>query len=463
METTRLVHRLLLLEPLELGYVAAAVPAGHDVRVLDLRLSRWPDWTLGRTLRRWKPDLVGVSGYTHETLAVLKVARRVRSLLPRAFVVVGGHHATVLPGDFNVDSVDAIVRGEGCAPFRAVVEAAAAGRGFAGIPNVLVPGAGFDEKAAAELPRYPDLAEVPTPRRDLWDPKRYWCVWPSEKHPDWASFFPRTALVRTSYGCQMTCTFCVVPRLSGRRHLTRPVESVVREIESIPNEHVYFCDDETFLNGLYARELAEGIRARGIRKKFFAWTRSTTVKRSPELFRLWREVGLDAVFLGFEAASDEELKDISKHSTVVDNERALVALRGMGIAVHAGFMVQAWFTHEDFDRLERYVEGLPQAQVTFTVYTPSPGSQAWNEERSGFVADPVTLHDCMHPLAPTAIPLREFFDRFARLMELGARRNPLRADGIKPRPHEIPRILLAHRAYLRGLRRAYRDYPRHLW
>ena len=35
------LQRFMLLEPLEFGYLAAAVP-GHDVRVLDLRLHRSP-------------------------------------------------------------------------------------------------------------------------------------------------------------------------------------------------------------------------------------------------------------------------------------------------------------------------------------------------------------------------------------------------------------------------------------
>ena len=76
-----------------------------------------------------------------------------------------------LPEDYNLDCFDAIVRGEGCAPFRAIVEAAAGGRDFSGIENVMVPGPGFSAEEAARFPRYPDLATLPLPRRDLWDPR----------------------------------------------------------------------------------------------------------------------------------------------------------------------------------------------------------------------------------------------------------------------------------------------------
>ncbi|MGA2866524.1 MAG: radical SAM protein [Verrucomicrobiota bacterium] len=458
LKTIRKLHPIILLEPLELGYVAAAVPPGHEVRVLDLRLSRWPDHQFARTLRRYQPELVGLSGYTHEATKVKELARAVRRVLPQARIVVGGHHATVLPQDYDLDCFDAIVRGEGCAPFRAIVQAAAGGRALSGIENVMVPGPRFSAGAAARLPRYPDLATLPAPRRDLWDPRPYQCIWPSENHPPGRSIFPQVALVRTSLGCLLDCSFCVVPALSGRRHLTRPPEHVADEIAALPQEHVYFCDDETFLDELHARRLAEVIRQRGLKKHFFAWARSTTVNRRPELFRLWGEVGLDAVFLGFEAIRDAELKQLSKHATVADNEQAHATLRRMGIAVHAGFMVHAGFTRQDFKNLQDYLRRMPPAQITCTVYTPSPGSQAWEEEKTRYICHPFDLHDCMHPLTPTALPLREFYREFAKLSAIGSSRNPLRTSQARFPWREVFRILMAARGYTRALRRAWRDF-----
>ena len=458
LKTILKLQPIVLMEPLELGYVAAAVPPGHEVRVLDQRLSHWADREFVRTLEKYQPDLVGLSGYTHESTKVKELARTVRRVRPQARVVVGGHHATVLPQDYNLDCFDAIVRGEGCAPFRAVVAAAAAGRNFTGIEYVLVPGVGFDSAAAAQMPSYPDLATLPLPRRDLWDPSPYQCIWPVEKHPAGTPIFPQVALVRTSFGCLMDCSFCMVPALSGRRHMTRPPEKVADEIASLKQEHVYFCDDETFLNEPHARRLAEVIRERGLKKHFFAWARSTTVNRRPELFRLWREVGLDAVFLGFEAIADADLAQISKHSTVADNERAHATLRELGIAVHAGFMVNADFSHEDFKNLQEYMKRMPPAQITCTVYTPSPGSHAWYQDRERYVCHPFDLHDCMHPLTPTAIPLREFYQEFGKLSTIGSSRNPLRTNRARFPLRNVARILLAAGGYARTLRRAWRDY-----
>jgi hopanoid C-3 methylase len=449
---------IVLHEPLELGYVAAAVPPGHDVQILDLRLARRPDRQFVRTVRNFQPDIVGFSGYTHESAKVKELARLVRQERPEARVVVGGHHATVLPEDYNLDCFDAIVRGEGCAPFRAIVEATAGSRDLRGIENVMVPGPGFSTEEAARMPRYPELSALPQPRRDLWDARLYRCIWPGEQHPAGETIFPQTALVRTSFGCLMECSFCVVPVITGRRHLTREPDQVAEEIAALKQQHVYFCDDETFLNEAHARRLAEAIRERGIRKRYFAWARSTTVNRYPDLFRRWRDIGLDAVFLGFEAIRDADLEKVEKHSTVADNERAHVTLREMGIAVQAAFMVNAAFTREDFANLQAYLLNMPPAQVSCTVYTPSPGSAAWREERARYICHPFDLHDGMHPLTPTTIPLRQFFAEFAKLSRIGSLRNPLRTSRARVPLLEIFRILLATSAYARALRRAWRDY-----
>lgn len=463
LDTINKLKPLIFLEPLELGYLAAVVPQGHDVRILDMRLSKRPDVEFVKALNEYVPDIVGISGYTHEASKVIELSKTARKLLPKSLIVVGGHHATVLPHDYNIDSIDLIVRGEGCKPFRAILERAIGGKGFDGIQNVVQPGTKFSNEEAARKPVFPDLESMPFPRRDLWDKSIYKCVWPTESHPDWQTIFPPVSLVRTSYGCVMNCSFCVIPTLSDKTHLTRPPEKVAEEIAGLKVDHVYFCDDETFMNTEHIKSVAEEIQARGIKKRYFAWARSTTVNRKPELFRLWRSIGMDAVFLGFEATTDEELKNLSKHSTVSENEKAHKLLREMGIAVHAGFMVSPDFTEDDFLRLKNYVKRMPPAQVTFTVFTPSPGSPAWFDEKDKFVGNPYELHDCMHPLSLTKMPLRRFYKHFASLVSEGGKKNTLRNPGMKIPPVDIIKVVFASFMYGRSLKKAYRDFPVRLW
>lgn len=453
------LQTFMLLEPLEFGYLAAAV-AEHEVRVLDLRLNRFPLRAFKRMLRRFRPDVVGFTAYSHESSAVKDLARTVRERLPRARIVVGGHHATSVAPDFDLPQFDAVVRGEGCEPFRELVTRTALGKDFLGIENVLVPGPAFDPAAARGWPRPTDPAKLPRARRDLWSKDSYYCIWPAEKLPVLQSVYPSVAMMRTSWGCYMKCSFCVVPHLSDGKHVPREVSDVVDEIESLETDYVYFSDDENFINAKFAMAVAEEIERRGIRKRYFAWTRSTTVNRSPELMRKWHEVGLDGIFIGFEFIDDADLKAHSKAATVKANEQALETLRDLDIVVHAAFIIRSDYTEADFDRLRAYVQAMPPSQCSFTVFTPIPGTAEYAQ-----YADQITVenaydyHDCMHPILPMSLSLEEFSRLYARQVVEGIRKTPLRVNHHLAPPRDMLRVWWADRRYGRSYARLYRDYP----
>ena len=139
-------------------------------------------------------------------------------------------------------------------------------------------------------------------------------------------------------------------------------------------------------------------------------------------------------------------------------------LRRLGIACHAAFMVRPEYGHAEFRRLRDYVGAMPPAQCSFTVCTPSPGTPDYEAARPAFwCGDAYDLHDCMHPLTPTALPLREFSALLARQIGEAGRRNPLRVERHLTRPWELARIVHADRHYQRAFRELYRDYPRALW
>jgi len=458
------LQRFQRLEPLEFGYLAAAIPADHEVRVLDLRLYRFADYVFQRELARFRPDLVGFTAYSHESGAMKRLAAIVRRLLPKARIVVGGHHATVAPADCNIPAIDYIVRGEGCAPFAALVAALNRGEEPEGDASLLFAGERFDQEAAETWPRYPDPATLPIPRRDLWDSRHYYCVWVCENPRNWQVLFPRVAMARTSYGCKMTCSFCIVPFLSGKTHQPRLADVVAEDLARIEADHVYFADDENFIDEQFGFELAEALAKRGVKKRYFAWARATTILHYPELMRRWKEIGLDGVFVGFEFVTNQELKAVHKGGTVSHNERAHDTLRRLGIACHAAFMVRPEYGHAEFQRLRDYVNAMPPAQCSFTVCTPSPGTPDYVAARPAFwCGDAYDLHDCMHPLTPTALPLREFSAAFALQVREAAWRNPLRVERHPIRPWELARVIAAERHYNQAFRELYRDFPRELW
>jgi radical SAM superfamily enzyme YgiQ (UPF0313 family) len=108
---------VFLFEPLALEYVAAAVSADHEVKILDQRI----DDTVAQTLDDFQPDVVGFTGYTVHVNQIRRLAEQAKAWNSEVLTVVGGHHATVAPRDFESSHVDLVVVGEGIDSFREVV------------------------------------------------------------------------------------------------------------------------------------------------------------------------------------------------------------------------------------------------------------------------------------------------------------------------------------------------------
>ncbi|MDF1666367.1 MAG: cobalamin B12-binding domain-containing protein, partial [Planctomycetota bacterium] len=72
----------------------------HDVRILDMRLEA--DLVYNEVLCEFEPDFVGTTSMTtdcYQAKALLNVARS--TLGPDVFTIVGGHHPTLAPEDFE--------------------------------------------------------------------------------------------------------------------------------------------------------------------------------------------------------------------------------------------------------------------------------------------------------------------------------------------------------------------------
>ncbi len=94
------LEMLTFVEPLGLICVAGGLEeAGHRCRIHDLRIDGEERGLAD--CRTFDPEVVGLQcNFTTERRRALRLARRVRRELPRAFVVVGGHDASRDPAWF---------------------------------------------------------------------------------------------------------------------------------------------------------------------------------------------------------------------------------------------------------------------------------------------------------------------------------------------------------------------------
>jgi radical SAM superfamily enzyme YgiQ (UPF0313 family) len=266
--------------------------------------------------------------------------------------------------------------------------------------------------------------------------------------------------MRTSVGCPRRCSFCVVHYLAHGRYIQRTPEEVADEIASIPEDYIYFVDDEMFIIPQRAEAIANLLLERGIRKQYISWARSDTICAHPGLFKLWRRAGLQVVYVGLESFEEDALKDFNKGVSAETNRRAVEILREIGIVLHSALIVNPAFTKEDFLRLHRTIDAIAPAEMSFTVLSPSPGTEFWKETRARFIApDPYAFYDCMHTLLPTRVPMKDFYRYFALLYLHGFRRNPWRAHRIRVPARDFLRLMWHGMLTGFSLHRLWRDYP----
>jgi radical SAM superfamily enzyme YgiQ (UPF0313 family) len=464
--TSRWLQTMLLLEPYAQELIAGAVHPPHQVRICDLAVAKRPLAEFRRTLLEFSPDFIGFGGFSGQFRTNRELAAIARELAPRALTCLGGIHASSIPADCKLpDLFDLVVRGDGVSAMKAILAAMEAGQPLPESEWVLPTASlNFDRLAALPPPPiHPDGINT-RPRRDLVDMDQYFCICYGEPGTRAKTLFPRIACVRTSVGCPNRCSFCVVHFLANGKYLQRDVEDVVDEIAALPQEYIYFVDDETFINAERMRRMAEMLIARGVRKKYISWARSDTVCRHPELFELWKRAGLEFVYIGFESLQEETLSAYNKKATPSQNRQAREILRQLNLNIHAALMVNPDFEEKDFLVVQQAIREMAPAEFAFTVFSPPPGTEAFAAARDRFICpDPCLYYDCLHTILPTRLPLKRFYRYFAILYALGAAHIPARANGVKIPFRDLLRFIFGGLRFGWHIRRMYRDYDRKYW
>ena len=214
-----------------------------------------------------------------------------------------------------------------------------------------------------------------------------------------------------------------------------------------------------FINIKRVTEIAKLLKKRKIDKHYISWARSDTIVKHPEVFKLWKEVGLNVVYVGLESMDRERLEEYNKRTGYETNKKAVKILKDCGITLHAAFIVHPDFNKEDFKRLERDVSDLCPAEVTFTVLSPSPGTDLFNKYKDRLICDPFKYYDCMHTIIPTSMTLKRFYQHFGRLYSLALRSNPLRVNRVRVNLRDLSRAIFMGTKYVSSLYNIYRDYP----
>ena len=288
-----------------------------------------------------KADLVGISAMTSYVNRGYEIADAFRARgVP---VVMGGVHPSFMPQE-ALQHCDAVVIGEA----ELVIEK---------LLQDLEQDAMFGTYRADRL--HP-MVGLPMPRYDLIKRNRY----------------VNRTFVQTSRGCHQGCTFCAEPLMNGLKVRYRPVEEVLREIESCGARTISINDADFFGTPEHPKQIMRALRGRGIH-----WQAGVTSKLAQDdhMLELAAASGCTMLSIGFESISRDTLRSVHKDVNRPETFAALVEkVHSYGIMVFGLFMFG--FDGDDPAVFQRTAQFNIQADYdvcAYSVLTPYPGTLTW--------------------------------------------------------------------------------------
>ncbi len=394
----------LRLEPLGLELVAeAARRAGHDVCLIDLQVESHAGYF--RLLRHWRPEAIAFScNYLANIPEIIDLSKSTRRLLPECFVFVGGHSASFTAReilDHAEGAIDCVLTGEGEAGIVPLLAAAADRSALARVPGAVT------AEGKGPTPRFVDDLDDLLPARDL----------VRHRHKYFLGVLDPCASIEFSRGCPWDCSFCSAWTFYGRSYRTLSPDRVVEDLGRIREPGVFIVDDVAFIQERHGFAIGEAIARKGVKKRYYLETRGDVLLRNKDVFRFWKTLGIEYMFLGIEAIDEEGLKRFRKRVPLGTNFEALEFARSLGIMVAINLIADPDWDRERFEVIRQWCLDIPEI-VNISVNTPYPGTETWHTEARRLQSRDYRLFDIQHAVLPTRLPLAEFYRELIKTQQI---------------------------------------------
>ena len=371
------------------------------MRLIDLQVE--PVKNCERLLRQWQPDAVALScNYLANVPEVVELAKLAKTICPRAFVFAGGHSASFIARDLldhGSGAIGCVIRGEGEASAVSLLEAINCRdeEALLDVPGVVC--ASGDGPAPSFVK---DLDDVIAARDLLRHRRRYFI-----------GVLDPCASIEFSRGCPWDCSFCSAWTFYGRSYRVKSAEAAAAELAQIREPGVFIVDDVAFIQAQHGMAIGEAIARRGIKKQYYLETRGDVLLRNKEVFRFWKKLGLQYMFLGVEAIDEEGLKHFRKRLSVSKNLEALEFARSLGVMVAINLIADPGWDRRQFEVIREWCLEIPEI-VNISINTPYPGTETWLTESRRLSTRDYRLFDIQHAVLPTRLPLAEFYRELVR-------------------------------------------------
>ncbi|PYO03761.1 MAG: radical SAM protein [Candidatus Rokuibacteriota bacterium] len=386
--------------PIGLAYVAAAIAAhGYDARVIDglgeapQRFTYFKDLGIKRNgiadeeiIARIAPETraIGVTCmFSYDWPFVRNLIEAIRPCFPDVPIVVGGEHATAMPGFVLTDcpAVDVVVRGEGEETICELLDALISGDDLSDVAGLTYRKGGEIVSTAARR-RIRAIDKIPRPR---------WDLVPIDNYLDQGLGFGvsrgRHMPIIATRGCPYQCTFCSNPAMWTTAWKPREPDAVLDEVEDYLARYratnIDFYDLTLIVDPRWLKRFARGITERGLT---FTWqlpsgTRSEAI--DAEVAALLYQTGCRNLNLAPESGSPRMLRIIKKK---VSLPRLLATTRqclDAGLNVKVNFIVgfpqeRLWdLVQTGWLAIRMAAMGVHDSAVA--IFSPYPGSEIFED------------------------------------------------------------------------------------
>lgn len=317
-------------------YIAGALrQAGYEVDYYDA-MSLWHKWPdIKKRIEAFRPDVVATTAYTASIVEGLKLLAFAKEINPETITVLGNVHATfcydeLLQADHA--TINYIVRGEGEETLPELLDCLNAGNEPAEVAGL----AYWQDGKVVVTPKRPYIQDLDAlvPAWDLVE-------WPIYSYR--AKNNARLAIVSSSRGCQQKCSFCSQQLFWAQTWRARSPENFVAELEMLHREfgvEVTMLSDEipTFDRERWEKILDLMIE-RQVPVKLLMETRVDDILRDADIMWKYRKGGVEHIYVGVEAGSQETLDLFKKDTQVAQSKMAIDLINGADIVSETSFVL----------------------------------------------------------------------------------------------------------------------------
>lgn len=335
----------IYIPPVGLEHIAAAVKdLLKEITVIDMRFENDVRAFIKKTT-----TFIGVCinwDYDED-----EVAELIDSFPHEILTVVGGRDASRNPQKYlnRCPNIDVAVVGDGEASVRDIIN----GKPYETIKNIAYRSNGAIVQKPFEFIDVVDNSIYPDRRFRRYSYAIQYEGWETGLSYD---------IITSSRGCPYNCKICTCnsnPDGTKRKWSGRSPESIVKEIDEMQANFIFFADVNFFNDRDRVVELCDLIIKRGIKKHFSVQVRLDIAKH-PEMLEKMQKAGITHIMIGIESPHDWILKEANKEQTQQDIRDAFKVLTRYKNLLLQGFFVVGYpgETEEEMKYCSRFAKEI---------------------------------------------------------------------------------------------------------